>query len=268
MRSPNSNSPTGFPESISNVHQGHHLGDDLVARSTQQQQETHCTFAAEFALQSLALLALGAPSELVTRVSRAASDKIRHAAAFLSTVPTLPAYVTVNSTLLQFAESAAHGCVKKTTTCLLRHAVIFLMQATSPHHVDTKLLHICADEVTHATLSWTIVRWILHKASLSGTDTYAQIVQLITTTFQTARVQADNADDMGLRCISGVSNASGLHLRQLISCRVLAPWMAASTSLASTASSEEWLPECVIESTDTALSVAVLQAANRIRIRS
>jgi hypothetical protein len=275
-----------------------HLGDhaDNPASASKKDQKDHyrsstgstCSLA-EFAVYHLSLLALGAPAELLVRISRAALDQIRHArhaAAFallsderMCTSP-LTADIVVDVTLLSFAKTVADACVAKTYSSLLKTATLFLMTGRESNGSDESKTRydMCGDELNHANLAWMILRWVIYKATLSGTDMYSQVIHVVNEALQAAHTQATLLRPAGAQNVgsflknssSGLSDTTAwLKLHQLISNRVLVPWISAFSSLMPSATSslseEVWLPECRMASMDTALMTAVLLAANRLR---
>ncbi len=126
---------------------------------------------ASFARFSLALLAMGAPAELLAGAHDAAGDEVRHArlcfglAAAYSGQPVAPGRfplqrtVAIGSSLAELAEDAAlEGCVGETVAALV--AAEQLAHA-SDAAVRRVLATIAEDEARHAELAWRTVAWAI-----------------------------------------------------------------------------------------------------------
>ena len=124
---------------------------------------------ASFARFSLALLAAGAPAELVEQSHRAALDEVRHArlcfalaSAYAGTAIApgpfpLGGEVQVGTSLAAVAASTVEeGCIGETVAALV--AAEQLSVATDPA-VRAALAVIAADEARHAELAWRTVAW-------------------------------------------------------------------------------------------------------------
>jgi hypothetical protein len=124
---------------------------------------------ASFSRLSLALMAAGAPSDLVELAHKAALDEVRHAqlcfglASAYAEVAVGPGAfpfgksVHVPTTLAEIAVSAVvEGCVGETVAAVV--AAEQLARATDPA-VRAALTEIAADEARHAELAWKTVAW-------------------------------------------------------------------------------------------------------------
>jgi hypothetical protein len=145
---------------------------------------------ASFARFSLALLAAGAPADLVELAHRAALDEVRHArlcfalaAAYAGDAIApgpfpLGAEVHVGSGLAALATSTVkEGCVGETVAAIL--AAEQLARATDPA-VRAALARIAADEARHAELAWRTVAWAVHAG---GSDVRAAVEQTLLEAF-------------------------------------------------------------------------------------
>ena len=124
---------------------------------------------ASFARFALALLAAGAPADLVALAHEAALDEVRHAALCFALASTyagervapgpfpLGGVVSVETSLAALATSTVHeGCVGETVAAVL--AAEQLARATDPA-VRAALERIAEDESRHAELAWRTVAW-------------------------------------------------------------------------------------------------------------
>lgn len=130
----------------------------------------HASVAA-FARLSLELMALGAPSDLLSGVHQAALDEVRHAEQcwalarrFGGTTRSAGAFpfpdrITVTRSLPDLAAAALHeGCLAET---LGAHLVATAAALAPETEVRAALEAIAADEAKHAVLSFKIVAWSL-----------------------------------------------------------------------------------------------------------
>jgi hypothetical protein len=110
-----------------------------------------------------ALVANGAPRDLVARARRAAADEARHAAIFSDLARSHGASVPaielgeVAPTLFDLAiENATEGCVRETLG-----AAITLHQSQHAESEDVRAAFaaICDDEAEHAAFSWDLKAW-------------------------------------------------------------------------------------------------------------
>jgi hypothetical protein len=126
---------------------------------------------ASFSRFSLALLAAGAPAELVELAHRAALDEVRHARLCFDlasryageTLAPGPfpfdAAVQVEADLASVAASTAReGCLGETVAALV--AAEQLARASDPE-VRRALEEIAEDEAEHALLAWKTVAWAI-----------------------------------------------------------------------------------------------------------
>jgi hypothetical protein len=139
--------------------------------------EEHASVAS-FSRLALELMALGAPTELLADVQRAALDEVRHAEAcwelarhfggrrvtpgeFPFTAP-----IDVRLTHAELAYAAAReGCLGETLGAHLAAAVAEL--APEPH-VQRVLESIATEEAEHAVLSFRIVAWALRTGGAAA----------------------------------------------------------------------------------------------------
>ncbi len=130
----------------------------------------HASVAA-FARLSLELMALGAPSELLSGVHQAALDEVQHAERcwalalrFAGTTRSAGAFpfpksITINRSLPELAAAAVReGCLAET---LGAHLVAAAAELAPEPEVRAALEAIAADEARHAVLSFKIVAWAL-----------------------------------------------------------------------------------------------------------
>jgi hypothetical protein len=131
---------------------------------------------ASFSRFSLALLAAGAPAELIELSHRAALDEIRHAGLCFAlasayageTVAPGPFPVggamAIGASLAELAASTViEGCVGETVAAVL--AAEQLARATDPA-VRAALAQIAADEARHAELAWKTVAWAVRTGGI------------------------------------------------------------------------------------------------------
>jgi hypothetical protein len=141
---------------------------------------------ASFSRASLALLAVGAPADLVERTHRAAIDEIRHAqlcfglatayaGAEIAPGP-LPVgeRVGVGASLLYLARSTVEeGCIAETVSAVI--AAERMARATDPA-VRAVLAEIADDEARHAELAWRTVAWALRTG---GAEVRAAVEEVL-----------------------------------------------------------------------------------------
>jgi hypothetical protein len=140
----------------------------LVAFWTDAATAEHSSVAG-FHRFALDLLAHGAPADLVAAAQRAAADELRHARACFSLasayagrsigpgpMPLGPS-APVAATWVELAAWTVHeGCVGETVAAWL--ATEIAGSATDPA-VRAVMEAIAADELRHAELAWSVVRW-------------------------------------------------------------------------------------------------------------
>lgn len=132
----------------------------------------HASVAA-FARQTLELLALGAPPELLSRTQRAALDEIEHTRACLrlarrfaprlGTVEPgpLPAPAAREADWARFAvDTFAEGCVGETIAALRAERAC---RGCDDEEVTGVLRRIAEDEARHAALAWQTLAWALQR---------------------------------------------------------------------------------------------------------
>ena len=135
-------------------------------------QDEHASVAS-FSRFNLELMALGAPSELLARSTRALADEIRHArqafgiASHLAGYPVGPGPLSIDGSLERSTDPKAvlvaaivEGCINETV------CAVFALEAG--RRADSSALQaamddIATDELRHAELSWAFVRWLLVK---------------------------------------------------------------------------------------------------------
>lgn len=127
---------------------------------------------ASFSRFSLQLLALGAPSTLVTGANEAALDEIRHAeqcyalAARASGVLrgpsalTLPGGTIATDPATVAAETLRDGCIGES---LAARGAAIAAEATTDGYAREVLLGIAKDEERHAELAWRTMAWLLAR---------------------------------------------------------------------------------------------------------
>ena len=156
---------------------------------------------ASFARLALSLMALGAPTELLAGVQRAALDEVRHAEAcwklarhFGADDVTPGAFpfagpVEVRVTLAELAYAATReGCLGET---LGAHLVARAAALTPKPEVRRALEAIAAEEADHAVLSFRIVAWAL---AVGGSETRAAVERALALPWPEA-----NLDELALR---------------------------------------------------------------------
>jgi len=137
---------------------------------------------ASFARFSLALLAAGAPAELVALAHRAALDEIRHAqlcfalATAYAGEPVAPGPFPVGASLdagtslaALAASTVREGCIGETVAALVAAEQL---AATTDPAVQAALTRIAADEACHAELAWRTVAWALQ---IGGSEVRAAV---------------------------------------------------------------------------------------------
>src|SRR6202042_477762 len=124
----------------------------------------------------VALLAAGAPADLVALAHSAALDEIQHARLCFALASAyageeiapgpfpLGSEVRVGADLKSLAASTfAEGCVGETVAAVVASAQ--LAQATDPA-VRAALAEIAADEARHAELAWRTVAWAVQTGGI------------------------------------------------------------------------------------------------------
>jgi hypothetical protein len=139
---------------------------------------------ASFSRASLALLAAGAPAELIESTHRAALDEVLHArlcftlaSAYAGEVITpspfpLEGKVQVSASLADIAESTVlEGCVGETISAVI--AAEQLAHAVDPA-VRAALARIAADEARHAELAWRTAAWAVRAGGTPARAAFEQ----------------------------------------------------------------------------------------------
>jgi hypothetical protein len=153
---------------------------------------------ASFGRAALALLAAGAPADLVARTHEAALDEVRHAQRGFALASAYAGEalgpgrfpigdrVPVAATLAEIAASAVEeGCVGETVAAMA--ASEQLSRATDPA-VRAALAGIAEDEARHAELAWQTVAWAVRTG---GPDVRAAVAAA----FSRAAVAARRASE-------------------------------------------------------------------------
>lgn len=135
-------------------------------------RQEHASIAS-FGRFALALLAFGAPPELITATHTAALDEIRHARAAFALASRyakeplgpgafpMPKELPMPADLTDLVASLVEeGCVGETIAALF--AVEQRLVATD-HEVCTALDAVCAEEAKHAELAWAALRWAIDR---------------------------------------------------------------------------------------------------------
>jgi len=125
---------------------------------------------ASFARFTLAMMAMGAPPDLLAEAQQAALDEVAHARACLALAARLdgstegPGALDVGGALdglsaeRSVRDAVVEGCVGETVSALVAQAQ--LARATEPE-ARAALERIAADEERHAGLAWRFVAWAL-----------------------------------------------------------------------------------------------------------
>jgi hypothetical protein len=166
----------------------------------------HASVAA-FSRLVLELMALGAPSSLLSEAHRAALDEIRHAEVCWAFARELglnvhagafpfDASLVVNVKLETLAaETVRDGCIAELLGALLLDAAA---RATPDPNVRSALEPMAREEAQHAVFSYRIVAWAMAKG-------HAPVRRAVEEAFRTARVAPD-LEELALR--AGVSAES------------------------------------------------------------
>src|SRR5262249_55284357 len=141
---------------------------------------------ASFARFSLALLAAGAPADLVALAHQAALDEIQHARLCFALASRyageeiapgpfpLGAEIPVSASLVAIAVSTVEeGCIGETMAAVI--AAEQLARATDPA-VRAALARIAADEARHAELAWRTVAWAVRAG---GSEVRAAVAEVL-----------------------------------------------------------------------------------------
>ena len=138
-------------------------------------QMEHASVAA-FARFALDLLALGAPSDLIVRTTKAMADETEHARLAFSLASAYagasrgPDRLAMDGALEPctpervFATLVREGCIGETLAAV--EAAEALARATDPS-VRAVLARIAEDEAQHALLAWQSARWLLARSDAS-----------------------------------------------------------------------------------------------------
>ncbi|MFT3767751.1 MAG: ferritin-like domain-containing protein [Minicystis sp.] len=166
---------------------------DLAARFRRQALLEHASIAS-FARASLALMAAGAPPDLVAGAHHAALDEVEHArlcfalASAYSGAPEGPGRfpvtgsLAVNGDLAQLAaDTARDGCIEETISTI--EAAEALAGAVDPA-VRAALERIVEDEARHAELAWRTVAWAIRTG---GPEVAAAVAEVLADARRTAR---------------------------------------------------------------------------------
>jgi hypothetical protein len=156
---------------------------ELAAAWTRDALLEHASVAS-FSRAALALLAAGAPAELLARTHEAALDEVRHARLCFALASTyageardpgrfpLGGSVAIPVTLAEIAASVVEeGCVGETVAAIV--AAEQLARAKDPA-VRAALARIADDEARHAELAWRTVAWAV---DVGGADVRSAVAR-------------------------------------------------------------------------------------------
>jgi hypothetical protein len=198
---------------------------------------------ASFARAALALMAVGAPADLVARTHQAAIDEVRHARLCFMLASAYAGHeiapgrfpigdrVSLPTSLVDIAASAAaEGCVGETVAAVL--AAEQLAHATDPA-VRAALTVIAEDEARHAELAWATVAWAVRAG---GDEVRASVARVFSAAVKgAASDERDASVSAALRAHGRLGAAKTSRVAERALARVIAP--AASTLGASPESS-------------------------------
>jgi hypothetical protein len=153
----------------------------LAAAWTRDALMEHASVAS-FARFSLALLAVGAPADLVELANRAALDEVRHARLCFALASAyagediapgpFPIAGAQPVSLVALAiDTVAEGCIGETTAAVIAAEQLARAKDTA---VQAALAEIVVDEARHAELAWRTVAWALR---VGGDDVRAAVEQ-------------------------------------------------------------------------------------------
>jgi hypothetical protein len=145
------------------------LQREAIARRWTRDAELEHASVASFSQLSLALLACGAPPELVAETHQSALDEIRHAELCygLASVyggspigpgPLAPPPKATSDVIALAVETYRDGCIGETAAALVAARSAELCENRA---VAGALRSIAADEERHAELAWRILKWTL-----------------------------------------------------------------------------------------------------------
>lgn len=209
------------------------IDSDLRARLSERWIERarfeHASIAS-FARFSLALLACGAPPELVAASHRAAMDEVRHAQLALGMAShyagkplgfgALDIHGTLDGPMSLEAITLAtviEGCVGETLA-----AIEITASAAEAHSepVRRALAGIAEDETLHAELAWAFVRWAIGQG---GPDLRNRVACVFEQAFEKMNADAPWRDDAGAAEHGFLSGREIIALRQQAIANVLRP---------------------------------------------
>lgn len=170
---------------------------DLYERWATDALMEHASVAS-FSRFALALLAVGAPTDLVQGAHRAALDEVEHArdafalaSAYLGrscgpgALP-MPAALPLPTTLTELAvEAFVEGCLNETIAVV--QVAERLERATDPA-VRRALARVAEDEARHAELAWRTVSWALREGG-------AEVRNVLTDVLRRRAIQPEQEPD-------------------------------------------------------------------------
>lgn len=174
--------------------------DEVLSRRWAERARYEHASVASFARFSMALLACGAPPELVAASQRAGADEVRHAQLALSLASTYAGRpldlgpldiegafagpVTLEAVTLS---TVVEACVGETLSAI---EIAACAGAATSKGVREALSAIAEDETRHAELGWAFVRW---AASAGRPGLRAAIAQAFEQAFEKASVDVNTA---------------------------------------------------------------------------
>ena len=152
------------PSSLENGTINHEVGRRWV-----EQAEGEHASVASFARNTLQLMTLGSPSNLLVESQQAAIDEINHAkisydiASTITGLKLAPGPLDVQESmkkvdLVSVTRSIIHeGCVGETLAAVEARV---RGHATEEQYIKTSLMQIAEEETNHAQLAWDTIEWI------------------------------------------------------------------------------------------------------------
>jgi hypothetical protein len=185
---------------------------------------------ASFSRFSLALLAAGAPSDLVELAHRAALDEIQHARLCFALAAgyageeiapgpfPLGAEVHIGAGLADLAASTVkEGCAGETMAAVM--AAEQLARATDPA-VRAALAQIAADEARHAELAWRTVAWAVREG---GDEVRAAVARAFQEALGGALVAAGAAPSASMEAHGRLDAATLARVAASVKAEIVAP---------------------------------------------
>ncbi|WP_437588256.1 hypothetical protein [Sorangium sp. So ce1000] len=207
---------------------------ELARRWAERGRNEHASVAS-FGRFALALMALGAPPQLLEAAHRAALDEVRHARLALAIasdyagepvgvgpLPLHGALDDIGSLEALAVATVVEGCVGETLSAIEAEVAA---QAAQPPAVRMALQAIARDEARHAELAWAFVRWAL---ATGGARLRERVAAAFARALEQVGTGAPGAADRDLPPSHGFLAADELHrLRQQAVADVLRPAAAA-----------------------------------------